>query len=351
LQVSRVALGTWAIGGWMWGGTDEAESIKTIQSAIEHGITVIDTAPAYGFGRSEEIVGQALSEARLRSQVVISTKVGLEWEAERVFRNSSRARILREVKDSLRRLRTDYIDVYQVHWPDTPGDHRGNRRDHAGAVRAGHHPRHRRQQFFRATDGSIPADCACTYCSRRSICSSATLRPTSCRIVARTTLRPSVMGRCAAACCRGGCAPTRIIPYLATALLLFLIVVFAYALAEHLVVMTRWLDRPSLFVFPVAGALAAIALAASVHGREDALPFPMVAVIFVAAFGTLAISFWPYMIPFSITIDQAAAPRTSLAFMFWEEGLFVLPLMLLYTGVSLTVFKGKTTASSAGDHY
>jgi aryl-alcohol dehydrogenase-like predicted oxidoreductase len=118
LQVSRVALGTWAIGGWMWGGTDEVESIKTIQSAIEHGITVIDTAPAYGFGRSEEIVGQALSEARLRSQVVISTKVGLEWEAERVFRNSSRARILREVKDSLRRLRTDYIDVYQVHWPD-----------------------------------------------------------------------------------------------------------------------------------------------------------------------------------------------------------------------------------------
>jgi cytochrome d ubiquinol oxidase subunit II len=143
----------------------------------------------------------------------------------------------------------------------------------------------------------------------------------------------------------------RIIPYLATALLLFLIVVFAYALAEHLAVMTRWLDRPSLFVFPVAGTLAAIALAASVDGREDALPFPMVAVIFVAAFGTLAISFWPYMIPFSITIDQAAAPRTSLAFMFWGEGLFVFPLMLLYTVVSLTVFRGKTTASSAADHY
>jgi aryl-alcohol dehydrogenase-like predicted oxidoreductase len=59
LEVSRVALGTWAIGGWMWGGTDEAESIATIQAAVEHGITLIDTAPAYGFGRSEEIVGKA----------------------------------------------------------------------------------------------------------------------------------------------------------------------------------------------------------------------------------------------------------------------------------------------------
>jgi cytochrome d ubiquinol oxidase subunit II len=140
-----------------------------------------------------------------------------------------------------------------------------------------------------------------------------------------------------------------LIPYLAAALLAFLIVVLVYALAENLAVMTRWLDRPSLFVFPVAGALAAIALAASVHRREDALPFPMVAVIFVAAFGTLAISFWPYMIPFSITIEQAAAPHSSLAFMFWGEGLFVFPLMLIYTAISLTVFRGKSTASA--DHY
>jgi aryl-alcohol dehydrogenase-like predicted oxidoreductase len=118
LQVSRVALGTWAIGGWMWGGTDEAESIRTIRGAIEHGITVVDTAPAYGFGRSEEIVGKALAEGGLRSRVVIATKAGLEWQADHVFRNATRARILREVKESLRRLRTDYIDVYQVHWPD-----------------------------------------------------------------------------------------------------------------------------------------------------------------------------------------------------------------------------------------
>jgi aryl-alcohol dehydrogenase-like predicted oxidoreductase len=118
LALSRVAIGTWAIGGWMWGGTDEAESVATIRAGIEHGINVIDTAPAYGFGRSEEIVGKALAEGGLRSRVLVATKTGLEWEGGRVVRNASRARILQEVDDSLRRLRTDYIDIYQVHWPD-----------------------------------------------------------------------------------------------------------------------------------------------------------------------------------------------------------------------------------------
>jgi aryl-alcohol dehydrogenase-like predicted oxidoreductase len=118
LKVSPVAIGTWAIGGWMWGGTDEAESIATIRAAFEHGINMVDTAPAYGFGRSEEIVGRAIAEGRLRSDVLIATKAGLQWEGGKVSRNASRARILREVEDSLRRLRTDYIDVYQVHWPD-----------------------------------------------------------------------------------------------------------------------------------------------------------------------------------------------------------------------------------------
>jgi aryl-alcohol dehydrogenase-like predicted oxidoreductase len=118
LRVSPVAIGTWAIGGWMWGGTDEAESVATIQAALEHGINVVDTAPVYGFGRSEEIVGRAIAESRLRSHVIIATKVGLQWEGGRVSRNASRARIMREVEDSLRRLRTDYIDIYQVHWPD-----------------------------------------------------------------------------------------------------------------------------------------------------------------------------------------------------------------------------------------
>src|ERR1700686_4900777 len=118
LKMSRVAIGTWAIGGWMWGGTDEAESVSTIRAGLEHGINLIDTAPVYGFGRSEEIVGKAIAEGGLRSRVLIATKAGLEWDRGRVFRNASPARILREVEDSLRRLRTDYIDIYQVHWPD-----------------------------------------------------------------------------------------------------------------------------------------------------------------------------------------------------------------------------------------
>ena len=118
LEVSRVALGTWAIGGWMWGGTDEKESILTIRSAIARGMTLIDTAPAYGFGVSEEIVGLALSAPGLRERAVIATKAGIQWDAGKVTRNASRARIMREVDDSLRRLRTDHIDIYQVHWPD-----------------------------------------------------------------------------------------------------------------------------------------------------------------------------------------------------------------------------------------
>src|ERR1700733_8487658 len=80
LELSRVAIGTWAIGGWMWGGTDETESIATIRAALEHGITVIDTAPAYGFGHSEEIVGKAIAEGQLRSRVIVATKTGLEWD-------------------------------------------------------------------------------------------------------------------------------------------------------------------------------------------------------------------------------------------------------------------------------
>jgi aryl-alcohol dehydrogenase-like predicted oxidoreductase len=118
IEISRVTIGTWAIGGWMWGGTEERESISTIRAALDHGINLIDTAPVYGFGHSEEIVGKAIGEARLRSKVLIATKAGLEWHDGKVFRNASRARIMQEVDDSLRRLRTDYIDVYQVHWPD-----------------------------------------------------------------------------------------------------------------------------------------------------------------------------------------------------------------------------------------
>jgi cytochrome bd ubiquinol oxidase subunit II len=141
----------------------------------------------------------------------------------------------------------------------------------------------------------------------------------------------------------------RLIPYLSAGLLAFLVIVFVYALAENLRVMQRWLERPYLLVFPAIGVIAALVAAASVRRRRDEVPFYMVVLIFAAAFGTLAISFWPYMVPFSITIEEAAAPHSSLAFMFWGEGLFVFPLMLLYTVISYSVFRGKVRPRA--DHY
>ena len=118
LPISRVGLGTWAIGGWMWGGSDEAESIKTIQHAVDLGINLIDTAPVYGFGHSEKLVGKALADGGRRDKAVLATKVGLEWVDGNVYRNSTPERIREEIEDSLRRLRTDRVDLYQVHWPD-----------------------------------------------------------------------------------------------------------------------------------------------------------------------------------------------------------------------------------------
>lgn len=138
----------------------------------------------------------------------------------------------------------------------------------------------------------------------------------------------------------------RQIPALAIGLLVFLVVVFAYALAENIRVLDLWLERPYLFVFPLVGIIAALTAAWSVRRRRDGVPFLMVGLIFLAAFGTLAFSFWPYMIPFSITIAEAAAPHASLAFMFWGAGLFVFPLMLVYTAISLSVFRGKVTLAS-----
>jgi len=106
------------IGGWMWGGTDDTQSIATIRSAVERGVTLIDTAPVYGFGHSEEIVGKALAEGSLRDKVQIATKVGVGWKDGALYRDSRPARIRKEIEDSLRRLQTDVIDLYQVHWPD-----------------------------------------------------------------------------------------------------------------------------------------------------------------------------------------------------------------------------------------
>lgn len=114
---SRIALGTWAIGGAMWGGPDDANAARTIDQALDLGINVIDTAPVYGFGHSEEVIGRALEGKR--DKVILATKVALNWQDGKVFRDSRPARIAQEIEDSLRRLRTDHIDLYQVHWPDS----------------------------------------------------------------------------------------------------------------------------------------------------------------------------------------------------------------------------------------
>jgi aryl-alcohol dehydrogenase-like predicted oxidoreductase len=127
VTASAVGLGTWAIGGWMWGGTDERESVAAIQASLDAGVTLIDTAPAYGLGRAEEIVGKALSGRR--DKAVIATKCGLVWHTRQgnhffdqdgrpVHRHLGRESIFHEVEQSLRRLGTDYIDLYITHWQD-----------------------------------------------------------------------------------------------------------------------------------------------------------------------------------------------------------------------------------------
>ncbi len=118
-KVSRVALGTWSIGGWLWGGSDEAESMATIHEALGRGINLIDTAPAYGEGYSEELVGKVLKQYGKRDQIVISTKFGLALEKNSAYRDSRKEKILKELDASLKRLQVDYIDIYLVHWPDT----------------------------------------------------------------------------------------------------------------------------------------------------------------------------------------------------------------------------------------
>ncbi len=137
IEASVVGLGTWAIGGWMWGGTEEADSIKCIHAAIDAGINLIDTAPMYGFGQSEEIVGKAIKDRR--DKAVIATKCGLIWHTDKgdfffksgddmigvgeqtheVHRYLGPESIRYEVELSLKRLRTDVIDLYQTHWQET----------------------------------------------------------------------------------------------------------------------------------------------------------------------------------------------------------------------------------------
>ncbi|EAR22121.1 aldo/keto reductase [Nitrococcus mobilis] len=190
IEVSRIGLGTWAIGGWMWGGSDERAAIATIQHALDEGITLIDTAPVYGFGRSEKIVGRALADGNRRARVVLATKVALEWspDGRRIWRNASRQRIMQEIDDSLRRLQTDYIDLYQIHWPDsmTPTEETAHAMEalyRAGKIRAigvsnfspkqmdafrGVAPLHASQPPYNLFERGIEQD-VLPYCRRRKI--------------------------------------------------------------------------------------------------------------------------------------------------------------------------------------
>lgn len=136
IEASAVALGCWAIGGWMWGGQEEKESIEAVRAAVDNGVTLIDTAPIYGFGRSEEFVGRALEG--IRDKVVLATKCGLVWDTKQgnfkfraddkglrkkggdieVYEYLAPKSIREELESSLKRLHTDCIDLYQTHWQD-----------------------------------------------------------------------------------------------------------------------------------------------------------------------------------------------------------------------------------------
>jgi cytochrome d ubiquinol oxidase subunit II len=138
----------------------------------------------------------------------------------------------------------------------------------------------------------------------------------------------------------------RAIPWLLAAVLVFLAFAFTAALEMHLPVMNRWIDRPWLALFPALGLLAVILIVRGLRRRKDSWPFAGAVTIFLAAFATLAASFLPYIVPFSLTINEAAAPTRSLAFIFWGAGIVVLPLTLIYTVMVYTVFKGKVDAGS-----
>lgn len=132
LEVTVLAFGAWAIGGWMWGGADSKEAVRAIETAVDHGMTTIDTASVYGFGLSEELVGKAIKGKRDKVQIL--TKFGMSWDGKhgefffeskdnsgkpiKIYRHSSKEKVLRDCDDSLRRLKTDYIDLFQIHWAD-----------------------------------------------------------------------------------------------------------------------------------------------------------------------------------------------------------------------------------------
>ncbi|MDB4918878.1 aldo/keto reductase [Mucilaginibacter sp.] len=134
LQLSEVTFGAWAAGGWMWGGTERKDAIDAIKASYSLGVTSIDTAPIYGQGTSEEIVGEAIKGIS-RDRVQILTKYGMRWDLKKgdfafssknnngsdidIYKYAGKESIIKECEDSLKRLGTDYIDLYQIHWPDS----------------------------------------------------------------------------------------------------------------------------------------------------------------------------------------------------------------------------------------
>ncbi|MBY5705754.1 cytochrome d ubiquinol oxidase subunit II [Rhizobium leguminosarum] len=138
----------------------------------------------------------------------------------------------------------------------------------------------------------------------------------------------------------------RLIPRILIGVLSFLAIAFVMSLVMELEVMRRWLDRPGLAVFPLLGIVGCALIVQGLRSRRDGWPFSGAVLLFLSAFGTLAMSFLPYMVPFTITIEQAAAPHSSLSFMFWGAGLFVMPLTLIYTAIVYWLFKGKSHAGS-----
>ena len=132
VKVTELIFGAWAIGGWMWGGSDSKEAVRAIETAIDNGMTTIDTAPIYGFGLSEELTGKAIKGKR--SKVQILTKFGMVWTEKKgqyffqskdnrgkdidIYKYSSKDRVISDCDESLKRLGTDYIDLFQIHWPD-----------------------------------------------------------------------------------------------------------------------------------------------------------------------------------------------------------------------------------------
>ena len=116
-EISTIGLGSWAIGGAMWGGQDDAASLEAIAAAVDHGVNWIDTAPIYGSGHSEVIVGRALKTLPASRRPLVFTKFGLGQDSDHPTRSASRAEVLAECDASLQRLGVDRIDLYQLHWP------------------------------------------------------------------------------------------------------------------------------------------------------------------------------------------------------------------------------------------